>query len=124
LFLRGGAFEQCVGHTRAGAGLRIGSADRRFARGDIIAISFSMKPRFFQKIVEGLIEDDRVFVLLHEHGMQRGVEILPRADSGGLHRLKRVEHGAGPDRQTSVAQRAREIENVVGELALPPLARS
>src|SRR5262245_40241650 len=49
--------------------------------------------------------------------MQGPVEILAGADAGGLHRRERVEHGAGADWNASGAQRAREIDDVLGEPA-------
>ena len=67
---------------------------------------------------ERLIEQHRMLVPLHEHRVQRPVEILARADAGGLHRLERIEHRAGPDRNAGGAQRAREIDDVLGEPAV------
>ena len=39
-----------------------------------------------------------MLVPLHEHRVQRPVEILAGADAGGLHRFERIEHRARPDR--------------------------
>ena len=57
-------------------------------------------------------------VALHEHRVQRPVEIVARADAGGAHRGERIEHRAGPDRNAGGAQRARKVDDVLGELAL------
>ena len=63
---------------------------------------------------EGLIEQNRMLVPLHEHRVQRPVEILAVADLRDLHGFQRIEHGAGPDRNAGRAQRAREVEDVFG----------
>jgi len=60
-------------------------------------------------------------VSLHEYGMQDPVEVLARADAGGLDRPERVEHGAWTDRYPGRAQRAGEMNEVVGKP--PPLLR-
>ena len=52
---------------------------------------------------------------LHEHRMQGPVEVLARADTGDMHRVERVHHRAGPDRNAGRAQRAREVDDVLGE---------
>ena len=67
---------------------------------------------------EGLVEQNRVLVPLHEHRVQRPVEILAVADARDAERLQRVEHRAGPDRNAGRAQRAREVEDVFGEAAI------
>ena len=67
---------------------------------------------------ERLIEQHRMLVPLHEHRMQRPVEIVARADARDAHRLERIEHRARPDRHAGGAQRAREIEDVFGKTAL------
>src|SRR5215813_8865838 len=59
-----------------------------------------------------------MLVPLYEHGMQGPVEILARPDASGLHRRERVEHRAGADRNAGGAQRAREIDDVLGEPAV------
>ena len=64
----------------------------------------------------------RMLVALHEHRVQRPVEILARADAGGLHRRERIEHRARPDRNAGRPQRTREIDDVLGELALHKLS--
>ena len=66
---------------------------------------------------ERLVEQERMLVPLHEHRVQRPVEILARADAGRLDRRERIEHRAGPDRNAGRAQRAREIDDVLGEAA-------
>ena len=68
---------------------------------------------------EGLVEQNRVLVPLHEHRVQRPVEIVAVADARDAHRFERVEHRARPDRHAGGAQRAREVEDVFGEAALP-----
>ena len=57
-------------------------------------------------------------MLLDEHGVQRGAEILLVAEAGGLDGGDRVEHRAGADRQAGVAQRAGEMQDVLGQGAL------
>ena len=64
-----------------------------------------------------LIEQHRVLVPLHEHRVQRPVKIVARADAGRLHRFERIEHRAGPDRNAGRAQRAGEVDDVLGEPA-------
>src|ERR1700722_11586440 len=59
-----------------------------------------------------------MLVPLHQHGVQRPVEILTRADAGRLERRQRVEHGAGADRDASGAQGAREIDDVLRQPAI------
>src|SRR5258708_2533364 len=54
-----------------------------------------------------------MLVALHEHRVQRPVEILARADAGGLERGQRIEHGAGADRNAGRPQRAGEVEDVL-----------
>ena len=77
---------------------------------------------------ERLIEQHRMLVALHEHGVQRPVEILARADARRLHRFERIEHAPGPTGMPARAQRAREIDDVLREAAAsarrhaPPLA--
>jgi hypothetical protein len=53
--------------------------------------------------MEGLVEQQRVLVALHEHRMQRPVKILAGADAGGLHCRERIEHRARPDRNAGRA---------------------
>src|SRR5262249_1221692 len=67
---------------------------------------------------ERLVKQDRVLVALHEHRMQCPVEVVARADAGRLESLERVEHGARSDRDAGGAQRAREVDDVLGEAPL------
>ena len=67
---------------------------------------------------EGLVEQHRVLVPLHEHRVQRPVEILAVADARDAHALPAHRARAGPDRNAGRAQRAREVEDVFGEAAL------
>ena len=108
------AGEQRVMHA-GGAGLRRARRIRRLRqhhRHELIDIAAAA-----EKDAERLIEDDRVLVALHEHRMQRPVEILARAEAGGLHRLERIEHRAGADRNAGGAQRAGEVDDIFGEPA-------
>ena len=66
---------------------------------------------------ERLVEQNRMLVPLHEHRVQRPVEILAVADARDVDRFQRIEHRAGPDRNAGRAQRAREVEDVFGEAA-------
>ena len=52
---------------------------------------------------------------LHEHGMERPIEVLARADPRRLDRRDRVENRARADRQTCGPQGPREIGDVVRE---------
>ena len=70
-----------------------------------------------EKDAERLIEQDRMFVTLHEHGMQGPIEIVARTDAGDFQCLERVEHRARPDRNSRRAQRPREIDDIFGEPA-------
>jgi hypothetical protein len=54
---------------------------------------------------------------LHEHRVQRPLEIGPRADACGFDRAERIEHGARPDWNPGGAQRARKVNDVLGEKA-------
>src|SRR5262249_38574390 len=66
------------------------------------------KTALAEEDAERLLEDDRVLVPLHEHGVQRPVEVVLGADARRLHRRERVEHRARADREPSHAQRAGE----------------
>ncbi len=71
-----------------------------------------------------LVEQDRMLVPLHEHGMQGPVKIIAGADARGLDRFERIEHRAGPDRNASGAQGTCEVDDVLREAArLLPLPR-
>ena len=61
-----------------------------------------------------------MLVPLHEHRVQRPVEILAVADARDVERFQRVEHRARTDRNAGGAQRAREVEDVFGETASRP----
>ena len=67
---------------------------------------------------ERLVEKKRVLVPLHKHRVQRPVEILARADAGGLDRFERVEHRARADRDAGRTQRTGEVDDVFGEAAV------
>src|SRR5579862_6028540 len=58
-----------------------------------------------------------MLVPLHEHRVQRPVEILAAADAGRLQRRERIEHRAGADRNARRPQRAGEMQDVVGKSA-------
>src|SRR5262249_17749015 len=75
------------------------------------------QPAAAKEDAERLVEQDGMFVALHEHGMKRPVKILARAHARRLHGGERVEHRAGPHRNAGHAQRPREVENVFGEAA-------
>ncbi len=59
-----------------------------------------------------------MLVPLHEHRVQRPVEILAVADAGDAHGFQRVEHRARSDRNAGGAQRAREVEDIFGQAAI------
>jgi predicted metal-dependent enzyme (double-stranded beta helix superfamily) len=67
-----------------------------------------------KKKTERLIEQDRMLVPLHEHGVQRPVEIIAGADARRLYRFERIEHRTRPDRNPRRAQGARKVEDVIG----------
>jgi hypothetical protein len=58
-----------------------------------------------------------MFVALNEYGMERPIKILARADARHFQSFERVEHGAGSDRDSGSAQRAGEIDDILGEAA-------
>ena len=103
-------------HAR-GAGLRRVRLGRRrlrqHHRHELIDIAAAA-----EEDAERLVEQDRMLVPLHEHRMQRPVEIVARADAGRLHRFERIEHRARPDRNAGGTQRTREIDDVLGEAAV------
>ena len=100
--------------TRLRAGLRrLGRGGRRLRgehREQLVEIG-----ALAEKHPERLIEQHRMLVPLHEHGVERPVEILARADTGRRHGGERIEHRARPDRNAGGAQRAREIHDVGGK---------
>ena len=58
-----------------------------------------------------------MFVLLDEHRMQRGTEILARTDARGFDRADRVDDAARSDGQARLTQRAGEMQNVLREFS-------
>jgi hypothetical protein len=70
-----------------------------------------------EKDAERLIEQDRMFVPLHEDGMQRPVKIFARTDARNFESFERLKDHAGADGDARGAQRAGEIDNVFGEPA-------
>ena len=65
---------------------------------------------------ERLIESERMLVPLHEHRVQSPIEVVAIADMRDVcNACEGIEHRAGTDRHAGRAQRAREIDDVVGE---------
>ncbi len=64
-----------------------------------------------------LVEDGVVLMARNQHGMQRPVEIVAVADAGRQHRLDGVLDGSRADPHAGLAQRSREIDDVVGHAA-------
>src|SRR5689334_4503169 len=58
-----------------------------------------------------------MLMALHEHGVQRPIKILARADAGDFQSFQSIEHGARSDGDPGGAQRARKIDDVFGEPA-------
>ena len=81
------------------------------------AIIFSISPRCAPEQLERRVEERAMLALLHEDGMERPVEIVARADAGRLHRADRIDHRGRADGQPGFAQRAGEIDDVVGDPA-------
>ncbi len=111
------AREQRLLHA-LGAGLRLLILARRHRRlrqhhGDQL-VEIGAPP---EEDAERLVEQQRVLVPLHEHRVQRPVEVLAGADAGRFDRRERIEHRARPDRNAGRAQRAGEIDDVLGEAA-------
>jgi hypothetical protein len=67
--------------------------------------------------VEGLREDQHMFMPLDEDRFQRGVDIGAIADLDRLQRVECVDHRAGADRDAGRAQRAGEADDIVGHVA-------
>ena len=67
--------------------------------------------------VEALVEQLALVAPVHEHGVQRPVEILAPLEADGLQRAKRLDHAARADRQAGGAERAGEVHDVAGEAA-------
>ena len=70
-----------------------------------------------EKDAERLVEDERMLVPLHEHRMQRPVKIVRRGRRPRLPSASASSTELGPNRDAGGAQRAREIEDVLGEPA-------
>src|SRR5579872_1563001 len=87
-------------------------SDRRHHRNELFE-----KAAALPKDTEGLIEQNRMFVLLDKDRMKRRIEIRAIADASRLYRRQSVEYGARAYRKARLAQSAREIENVLGQLA-------
>ncbi|MGC0326873.1 hypothetical protein ABIG06_007502 [Bradyrhizobium sp. USDA 326] len=66
--------------------------------------------------VEGLLEDQRMFVALDEDRLQRGEDVGAVADVNHLERIHGIDHRARPDGNAGGTQRAGEADDVVGEL--------
>jgi hypothetical protein len=64
---------------------------------------------------EGLVEQKRVLVALHEHRVQRPIKIVAGADSGRFDRGQRIEYRTGTNRNAGRAQRAGEVHDVFRE---------
>ena len=110
-----GVGEQRFVHAGSGGRrLRHGSAggNRRHQRHELFEIAAPL-----EEDAEGLVEHERMLVALHEDRVQRPIEVLAGGQAGGLNRLERIEHRARPDRQAGAAQRAGEIDDVVGKPA-------
>ncbi len=80
---------------------------------------------------ERLVEHRMILVPRHEHAMQRPVEIVAARNARRLRRLHRIDHRCRANPHAGPAQRAGEIEDVVGQpavrirlLALPGRASS
>ena len=67
--------------------------------------------------VEALVEQLALVAPVHEHRVQRPVEILPALEAYGLDRTQRLQHPPRPDRQPRRAQGAGEVHHVAGEPA-------
>ena len=67
---------------------------------------------------ERLVEGRVVFAPVDQHGMQRPVEIVARADARREYRLDGILDRRRPDAHARLAQRAGEIDDVVGK---PPV---
>ena len=61
---------------------------------------------------ERLVEQLGVLVALHEHRMQRPVEVGAGADASDAQRIERIEHRPRADRNAGGAQRPREVQDV------------
>src|SRR5438128_5148113 len=59
-----------------------------------------------------------IFMPRDQHRMQRPIEIVPRADAGGEHRLDGILDRGRTDTHAGLAQRPREIDDVVGDMSV------
>ena len=69
--------------------------------------------------VEALVEQLALVAPVHEHRVQRPVEILAAPEAHRLDRPQRLQHPPRPDRQPGRAQGAGEVHHVAGEAARP-----
>jgi hypothetical protein len=67
--------------------------------------------------LERLLVERLMLVALHEHRMQRPVEVLARGQGAGLNGVERIDHRARPDRQPGAAQQPGEMHDVFGQPA-------
>src|SRR5579862_6071789 len=109
------AGEQRLVHA-GGAGLRRRRRPRRrlrqHHRQQLIDIAAAA-----EEDAKRLVEQHRMLVPLHEYRVERPVKIIAGADTRGLHRFERIEHGAGADGNAGSAQGAGEVDDVLGEAA-------
>src|SRR5690606_34408637 len=73
---------------------------------------------------ERLVEDGAMLALRDEDRMQRPIEVIARADARDLDGAYRIDDRRRPDRHAGAAQGAREIDDVLDELACPGRAHS
>src|SRR5512145_2308543 len=71
--------------------------------------------------MERLVEQVVLVAPVYKAGMERPIEVLAAGDAHGLHRAQRIEHAAGPDRQSRRAQRARKLHQICDEAAVAGL---
>ena len=67
--------------------------------------------------VERLVEELELLAPVEEDGGERPVEVVAPLDARDLERFQRVDDLVGPDREAGTAQDAREVHDVLGELA-------
>ncbi len=72
--------------------------------------------------VERLVEDLALVAAVHEHRMERPVEVVAVAQARRLHRLDGAQDLPRPDPQAGRAQRPREMHDVARKLAVARLA--
>jgi hypothetical protein len=73
--------------------------------------------------VERLVEDLALVAAVHEHRVQRPVEVVALLESGRFDRLDGAQHLARTDAQAGGAQGAGEVHDVIGEPAVGALGR-